>query len=189
MLNTAKKLTTFEEYLQYQQASETTFELIDGELAEMPPPTVKQMLIAKFLEKVFDTEIQRQQLSWICLRELGIRTALYKSRIADLGIVTQAQAHELMDKSAIFESLPQLVVEIVNPESVTRDYRYKRSEYASLGIPEYWIVDAAEEKISVLRLEDGFYEITVFNKSQQVISNIFPQLNLSVSDILMSHSG
>ncbi len=184
MLNVAKKLVTFEEYLNYQQDSEVSYELIDGELASMTPPTVRHILIAKLLEKILDAEIQRQQLPWVCLRELGVRTALYKSRIADLGIVTQAQAQELMEKSAVFQSLPILLIEIVSPESNTRDYRYKRSEYASLGIPEYWIVDAQETKVSVLRLEEGFYEMTTFNPSQQIISHIFPELRLTVSDIL-----
>ena len=185
MLNVAKKLMTFEEYLDYQSDNDVAYELIDGELAEMPPPTVQHILIAKMLEKVLDVEIQRQQLPWVCLRELGVRTALYKSRIADLGIVTQAQAQELMEKSAVFESFPILLVEIVSPESVTRDYRYKRSEYASLGISEYWIVDAPAAKVSILRLEEGFYEMTTFNPSQQIISHVFPELKLAVSDILM----
>jgi Uma2 family endonuclease len=186
MSNTAKKLITFEEYLNYQQDSDANYELIDGELAEIPLPTVRHILIAKMLEKTLDAEIQRQHLPWICLRELGVRTALYKSRIADLGIVTQAQAQELMEKSAVFQSLPVLIIEIVSPESVTRDYRYKRSEYASLGIPEYWIVDSLEEKVSVLRLEEGFYEMTAFSPHQAIHSIVFPELSLSVADILMT---
>ncbi|QZZ23493.1 Uma2 family endonuclease [Leptothermofonsia sichuanensis E412] len=28
-----------------------------------------------------------------------------------------------------------------------RDYRYKRSEYAALEVPEYWIVDPLDAKI------------------------------------------
>ena len=39
---------------------------------------------------------------------------------------------------------PLLAIEIVSPDSIQRDYRYKRSEYAAVGIAEYWIVDALE---------------------------------------------
>jgi len=185
MLNVAKKLVTFEEYLDYQQDSEVSYELIDGELAEMPPALFRHVLIADFIDTAFKQEINKQQLPWLSLREIGIRTAMYRSRIADICVATKQQLFDSLDKVAILNSPPLLVVEVISPESVTRDYRYKRSEYASLGIPEYWIVDAQETKVSVLRLEEGFYEMTTFTPSQQIISHIFPELKLSVSDIFM----
>lgn len=60
-----------------------------------------------------------------------------------------------LNQSAVFEVPPQLVVEIVSPESLKRDYRYKRSEYAALGIPEYWIIDPEQQKITILQWEEG----------------------------------
>jgi len=185
MLNVAKKLMTFEEYLDYQSDNDVAYELIDGELAEMPPALFRHILIADFIDTAFKQEINKQQLPWISLREIGIRTAIYRSRIADICVVTKQQLFDSLDKVAILNSPPLLVVEVISPESVTRDYRYKRSEYASLGISEYWIVDAPAAKVSILRLEEGFYEMTTFNPSQQIISHVFPELKLAVSDILM----
>lgn len=185
MLNFAKHLVTFEEYVYYQQDNEICYELIDGELAAMPPALFKHLVIADFIDTAFKQQIIKQQLPWVSLREIGIRTAPYRSRIADICVMTQQQLAESIDKIAILQTPPLLAVEVVSPESVKRDYRYKRSEYASLGIPEYWIVDALEAKVSVLRLEDGFYEMTVFNQHQQIYSHIFPELNLFVTDTLM----
>lgn len=76
-----------------------------------------------------------------------------------------------------------LAVEIVNPESVTRDYRYKRSEYAAIGIAEYWIVDPAEEKVTVLQLVEGFYEEKEYKGSDRIISPTFPELILTSEQI------
>ena len=39
------------------------------------------------------------------------------------------------------EGPPDLVMEIVSPESVTRDRRIKFREYETAGVREYWIVD------------------------------------------------
>ena len=73
---------------------------------------------------------------------------------------------------------------MVSPESVKRDYRYKRSEYAALEVPEYWIVDPLAGQISVLLLEEGLYEDSVFTNSQQIVSRTFPELKIAVEQVL-----
>jgi Uma2 family endonuclease len=80
---------------------------------------------------------------------------------------------------------PALVVEVVSPGKTNedRDYRYKRSEYAARGIPEYWIVDPQPPKITLLTLVDGLYEETVFYRDQILSSPTLPGLNLSVNQV------
>ena len=54
---------------------------------------------------------------------------------------------------------PDLAVEIVSPDSVERDYDKKRKQYERAGVPEYWIVDEIEQKVTLLRLgKDGKYK-------------------------------
>jgi Uma2 family endonuclease len=79
-----------------------------------------------------------------------------------------------------------LAVEVVSSGKVNeaRDYRYKRSEYAARGIPEYWIVDPEKSRVTVLTLIDGFYEEAIFQGNDQIISNTFPSLNLLVAQVL-----
>jgi Uma2 family endonuclease len=98
-------------------------------------------------------------------------------------VVTLEDAKELQNASAVFQSPPLLIVEVVSPESLKRDYRYKRSEYAALGVSEYWIVDPLESKISVLFLEEGLYEDTIFTANQKIISRTFPELNITVEQV------
>jgi Uma2 family endonuclease len=52
-----------------------------------------------------------------------------------------------------------LVMEVVNDDkrSQERDYDDKRRDYAKAGIPEYWIVDPAVKRVTVLALEGGAY--------------------------------
>ena len=79
---------------------------------------------------------------------------------------------------------PELVVEVVSPKQENRDYRYKRSEYAALEIPEYLIVDPQENKVTVLLLDEGLYEETVFTREEKIVSVTFSELNLTVKDVL-----
>jgi len=47
--------------------------------------------------------------------------------------------------------IPEFLIEIVSPSSSDRDYVEKREEYWSLGVKEYWIVDASLKRIMTLR--------------------------------------
>jgi Putative restriction endonuclease len=51
MTQTAKtqKLLTFEEYLTYDDGTDTRYELVDGELVEMPPESQENSNLARFL--------------------------------------------------------------------------------------------------------------------------------------------
>jgi Uma2 family endonuclease len=53
----------------------------------------------------------------------------------------------------------ELVMEVVSEgdENRKRDYVDKRAAYAAAGIPEYWIVDPIEKRVTVLTLKDGKY--------------------------------
>lgn len=184
IVQTTKKLLSFEDYLNYEDGTDNRYELVLGKLELMTPPTVRHFLIAKFLEKVFDSEIAKKNLNWLCFREAGVRTGWQKSRLPDLFIVEKSAAMTLLDSSAVFETTPCLIVEIVSPESKKRDYRYKRSEYAALEVPEYWIVDPQENKITILILNEGLYEETVFTGEEKIISFTFSELELKVKEIL-----
>ncbi|MEA5596180.1 Uma2 family endonuclease [Rivularia sp. UHCC 0363] len=181
---TTKTIYSFEEYLTYDDGTDNRYELVKGKLELMNPPTFRHLLISKFIEQNFDEQIKLLNLPWMCFREAGIRTGWRKSRLSDVYIVTSEQVIEFLDESAVCQSPPLLVVEVVSPESVKRDYRYKRSEYAALEIPEYWIVDPIESKITILLWEEGLYEDTEFTGYQKIISRIFPQLNLTVEQVL-----
>ncbi|MBE9053490.1 Uma2 family endonuclease [Nostocales cyanobacterium LEGE 11386] len=184
MVTTPVTSIMFEEYLTYDDGNGSHYELVDGRLELMNPPTIQHFLIVDFLDTALKAEIKRCSLPWLCLRESGVRTGRNKSRLTDLCIVTLEQARELMNVSAVFQSPPLLIVEVVSSESVKRDYRYKRSEYAALEVPEYWVVDPQAAKISVLLLEEGLYEEMVFTASQLIISRTFPELAIAVAQVL-----
>lgn len=178
------KLYTFEEYLNYDDGSDRRYELVDGRLEVMNPPKLEHFLIARFIEQAIEAEISRKNLQWFCFKDAGIRTGLNKSRLADICVATREQTRELTNQSLVFQTPPLLVVEVVSPESVQRDYRYKRSEYAAAEIPEYWIVDPILNQVSVLVLDAGLYESTVFTGNQKIMSQIFPELTLTVEQVL-----
>lgn len=185
MVTTATKLT-FEQYLAYDDGTDDRYELEDGALILMAPPTGRHALIIRLLSNTFEAEIRRLEFPWASLQMVGVRTAPRRSRLPDLCVVPLEVMQECLDTSAIIEFDVLLAVEIVSPESIKRDYRFKRAEYASFGIPEYWIVDPVTQKVTVLRLVEGLYEEVQYQGTEQVRSETFPTLTLTVKQILQS---
>lgn len=111
-------------------------------------------------------------------------------RIPDLMILGEELAAVLLaaGRSTITADMPTplLVVEVVSPGKVNedRDYRFKRSEYATRGIPEYWIIDATRAMVRVLTLVDGLYEAVDYRGNDRIQSSLLPELDLTVEQLL-----
>ena len=185
------------EYLVYSDGGDTRYELVAGELVPMALPTGRHVQIQKFLSQVFEAEIARQQLPWTTIQGgLGIQSPRGNRwdsvRIPDGVVLPLEQWQEMGSREALIrpeDPPPLLVVEVVSEASRAADYRAKRAEYCVLGIGEYWVVDPLEEKVSLLLLHEGWYDVLELKGSDPVSSKVFPKLELQAGEILAGDSG
>jgi len=189
MTHTPVKLT-FEQYLKYDDGTDNRYELCDGELVKVPPESLLNGRIARFLFVEFMNLVGLDRAITHIL-ELQV-VGKTQNRFPDLVVVTELHL-ELMDKRQTITlnmPPPQLVVEVVSPyrnqrdENYKRDYIEKREQYEHRDIPEYWIVDPQAGVVIVLVLVNGSYQATEFSGNQQIVSRIFPELKLTVAQIL-----
>lgn len=191
-MTVATQKLTFEEYLKYDDGTNTRYELVDGELIPMSLGTGKHGAIAKFLERLFDDESARIGTRWTAQKfSVGVRSPRGgrwdTSRIPDVTVLPIEQWEALANREAVIElnePPPILVVEVVSESTKNPDYRSKRSEYAVLNIPEYWIVDPLEEVVTVCTLVEGFYDAVQFRDGERISSPTFPQLELTAAQAL-----
>ena len=157
-------LLTRDQYLALEYTSDAHYELVDGELLQMPPESTENSDISMFLLLQFAAVIPFTRL---CRKdaEIEIHSNKAKFREPDLMVLSEAGAATLSGKRrktiALDMPSPLLAVEVVSPgeDNELRDYSDKRREYASRGIPEYWIIDPAASEIRLLMLADGCYEL------------------------------
>jgi Uma2 family endonuclease len=188
MTTTTHRLT-LEEYLNYDDGTDTPYELVAGELVVMPPESPQNSMIARYLLVQLLQVVPFQRL---CYKdtEIVISGSRATTRLPDLMVLTEELAEALQDagRGTILLDMPPplLVVEVVSPgkRNQDRDYRYERSEYAARGIAEYWIVDPEKAVVIVLTLVDGFYEEAVFQGVEVIRSPVFLELTLTVEQVL-----
>jgi Uma2 family endonuclease len=185
------------EYLAYSDGSDTRYELVAGESVPMALPTGRHVQIQNFLSRVFEAEIARQQLPWTAIQgSPGIQSPRGNRwatvRIPDVVVLPLEQWQEMGSREALIrlEDPPLLlVVEVVSESSRAADYRAKQAEYCVLGIGEYWVVDPLEEKVSLLLLHEGWYDVLELQGSERLPSKVFVGLELQAGEILAADSG
>ncbi|NET56606.1 MAG: Uma2 family endonuclease [Symploca sp. SIO2E6] len=190
---TALKRLTLSEYLNYENQTDTVYELVNGELVPMTLGNALHGDIAEFLHDHLRMEIKRVGLPWGAKQmTVGVQSPQKgrwdTCRIPDVTVLPTEQWQQLRLKTEAIITLdeppPLLVIEVVSESTKTVDYRAKRSEYTVLGIPEYWIVDPIAGKITICELIEGFYDTKEFVAQEQIRSSTFKELHLTVAQVL-----
>lgn len=103
-------------------------------------------------------------------------------REPDVIIVTMPNLSRLTP--TLLDGPADVVVEIVSPESVARDYRVKFAEYEAAGVPEYFIVDPLAKAVEGHRLDaGGKYAPIVADESGRLVSAAVPGWWLSAGEL------
>ena len=182
---------TFEEYRVYQGDPDVQYELYKGKLIPMPTATILHIKICEYLVYKIQRYLAAHNLDLVVKTGLGVRTDENKSRIPDVVVCTQSLLEQAAARSGAgildFDEKPLLVIEVVS-ENRRADYVIKRGEYELANVPEYCIVDPknGKQKIRLFALiegEDG-YTYTDFLPGDEIVSVVFPDLVLSVDEIL-----
>lgn len=186
-MTVASQKMSLEEYLNFDDDTDTRYELENGELIVMPPESDLNQRIAIFLLSLF----LQQGIPSYRLRigaEIVVSGSRATTRLPDLMVLSEelATALEGAKRSTITSDMPPplLVVEVVSPRQENRDYRYKRSEYGARGILEYWIVDPMQQRVTVLEWVEGLYEEKVYIGDISINSPLLGVLELTAERLL-----
>jgi Uma2 family endonuclease len=183
----AAKKITFEEFLNYDDGTDTLYELENGELIPVSSESDINQRIAIFL-LIYFSQLGIPSYQLRMKAEVAVHSRQVGVRVPDLVVFSEELATVMQGatRSLILMDMPPplLVVEVVSPNQENRDYRYKRSEYAARGIAEYWIVDPLAQKVTVLEWVEGFYDERVYQGESAIASSIFANLQLTASQVL-----
>ena len=182
---------TFEEYQFYEGELDVQYELYKGKLIPMPIATVLHTKICEYLVYKLQRYVATYNLDLVVKRGLGVRTEENSSRIPDVVVCTQS----LLEKAGArpgggilgLDETPLVVIEVVT-ENRRVDYITKRAEYNLADVPEYVIVDASQNRqgVRVMAFPEGddIYTEVNYLRGEEMVSVVFPNLRLSVNEIL-----
>ena len=193
MTQAKPRFRTFEDYLDYDDGSDRRYELVDGEIVELPPESPENDFLALNLRDLLITLVRRQLIRvHTCEIEVPVlKPREPANRYPDL-VILRAEHLDLMGRRLTIKSdmpPPRLIVEVVSPgtettENYQRDYTGKRDQYAARGIPEYWLIDPQRQTVLVPTLKGASYQEKSFTGQSAIVSSAFPDLQLTAEQIL-----
>jgi Uma2 family endonuclease len=172
-----------EEYLSLTDGTNQFVEFTDGKVEVLAMPTVAHQRILVFLFMLFKEFVDAGDLGEVLPSVLRIRIGADKFREPDIAFMRR---ENLSRSSNRYWDNADLVVEVVSDDhdSRERDHVTKRRDYAAAGIPEYWIVDPQQQRISVLVLEDGAYTTYgEFVSGDQATSRLLPGFSVDATAV------
>jgi Uma2 family endonuclease len=145
-----------EEYMSRYAADH--YEWVRGYVIQMSPSSLRHQRRLQYLEDVLKAYFALNPIGQVITETFVMRLDSTQSRREpDLMVVLNDNSGELTDTAMIGPA--DICIEVVSPESATRDYGEKYTEYEAGGVAEYWIIDPQREQCRFHRLgEDGFYK-------------------------------
>ena len=159
------------------------YELVGGQLIEMPSPTPTHQRIVTELARLMGNFVKKHDLGEVFVAPLDTHLTDEDAYQPDVLFISHERAAIIEER---IEGAPDLVVEVLSPSTGYYDLTKKRRVYAETGAQEYWIVDPMEETIDVLgRTEEGaFASRGVRQKTDEAPSQVLDGFAVRLADLL-----
>jgi Uma2 family endonuclease len=159
-------------------------ELANGTVEVLPPPTDVHQATAAFLFASLHVFVAAHGLGTVRLAPLRLRLWPGTFRVPDVVFLALDREHL---RGVQYWGGADLVMEVLGDDDRERDLVTKRQEYALASIDEYWIIDAREQRITVLQRDGQSYvEHGSFARGQQATSVRLPGFAIAVRDVFNS---
>ena len=202
MVAIAQKTLSFQEFVNWDDDSGRSFELVNGVTMPLSEATAKHEDVVDGLCRLLVDHCQSLNLPYVPRQSKQVRLNAApgeseSSRKADIVVFAKEEWVRMRQSSASAAAYipPPLAIEVVST-NWRDDYRIKLNEYETLGILEYWIVDYAglggvqyigspkQSTVTINRLIDGEYQAQRYQGEAIIVSPTFPQLVLTTAQIV-----
>ncbi|BCX88459.1 hypothetical protein MIN45_P0828 [Methylomarinovum tepidoasis] len=174
---------TYEDYLALDD--ERRYEIINGELLTVPAPSSFHQRYSRNLEVLLFEFVRERKLGHVFHAPIDVILSPENVVHPDILFVAR-ERRDIIQERGIFGP-PDLVVEIVSPSSVHRDYALKQRLYERFGGREYWLVDPGNRTVDVLGLDgDAYASVSFASGEGAVTSNVLDGLAVTLEAVFQT---
>jgi Uma2 family endonuclease len=157
------------------------YEIINGELFEMPLPTMEHATVVANVITVVIPLVRQLGGRWLTA-PLDVFFQGADPVQPDILAILPGGSARLVERGV--EGPPDLIVEVVIPTSHVHDALTKHALYALGGVREYWTVDPASRTMELFTLDrDAYHRESVLSGSDAPHSLLLGALPFPVDDL------
>jgi len=158
------------------------YEVIEGELYVSPSPTPRHQFILRNIQWRFLEAFQATGKGEVLFAPIDV--VLDEGNVVqpDIVFIRTERAGIIGPKN--IQGAPDLVIEILSPNTRRTDTQVKFALYARFNVLHYWIVDPDSERVETFRLQDGAYRSAGACSSPETMApEDFPGLTLDLKAV------
>lgn len=145
---------TYTELLQWPDDGRQR-ELYDGEVVVVPSPFPRHQVVASNVEAVL-REYANASGGLTLHAPLDIVLSEYDVLQPDV-LFFRRERRDLVKDWEVTRAAPDLAVEVLSPSTASRDRGRKMEILARFGLPEYWIIDPANNTLEIYVLRENTF--------------------------------
>jgi Uma2 family endonuclease len=178
---TATRILTYQEWLALPPVEDGTDEVVNGELRFMPPTRYPHAEIIQLAIMAILGQIDARRVGLLGSNlGLMITREPLTCRSPDLVMFWR---NRMQIEDGLYWSPPGLIVEVLSPSENRRRKEEKLADYASIGVPEVWLISPEAETVEVRQLKDGKLERISILADGSLQPSEFPEVSVSVSEL------
>jgi Uma2 family endonuclease len=176
------KNITYEEFIERYEFSDERLEYIDGKVYAMGSPAHShQKTVMNISNKLYNYFLNKKCKPYASPYDVHFEKSDNKTCVQPDIFVMCDEENVRDDK---YYGVPDLVVEVLSPSSITKDTMAKLNLYWREGVSEYLLVDAKKKQISYWYFkEKEFVKFKIFIINDIFVSNIFDGLTLKLVEV------
>ena len=186
MVVTTKQRYTFEDWLAAPDDGHR-YELLNGELVEMAPPTANHARLVSTL----DRWLGRAQDAGFGTGLVGpvavlLDAAMRRENAPEPDALFVRRGREDIITDVAVEGVPDLVIEVLSPSNRDDDLPggEKWKLYQRYGVPFYWTVDSSARLVAQHEHREGrLVEVARLRPGEELRSPLFPGITLPVAEL------
>jgi Uma2 family endonuclease len=157
------------------------YEIIEGELYEMPSPSLFHALTITNLFLLLAPIVERLG-GQILMAPLDVFFQGADPVQSDILVILPGWEGRLAQRGP--QGAPDLVIEVLSPSNRGHDLLTKRALYARAGVREYWIVDPEARTLDILTLErDALHTRRTASGDEDILSPLLEGAEFPVAAV------
>jgi len=158
------------------------YQLLDGELAFIPESAGWRQGVLRRLHNAVKEFVIANQLGEVLLAPMEVVVSNYDVVQPDFMYIARTRTR-LISCGAL-RAAPDLVVDLLSPDTPPAQVSYKQALYSRHGVREYWLVDPDAESVEVLAENPkGLAHFAKYQRTDSLISPLLPGLRVDLRSV------